>query len=187
MKVTPVFTLLLSLALTASSCKKDAPEAGLPPATQEGRNTGGCLINGERFVATGWGGSLLSNPIPPLFGGFSFDSVYRVELNGQYRGQNATVMLFLKARKSGTYQLNQNTQYYPQGDPLVLVHHATFDVADSKGEVYVTNARNTGQVILTRADKPASIGAGTFEFTAASPFDPKKTVTITSGRFDRQQ
>ena len=183
--------LLLSLAaalLTASSCKKDSPEAGLPPATQEGKNTGGCLVNGERFVATGWGGSLLSNPTPALFGGFSFDSVYTIDLNGQYKGENTSITLFLKNDSPGTYLLNKDTPYYPQATPSHVLSHATFGVSGgSSAEVYVTNAQHTGQVVLTRADLSKGIGAGTFEFTAASTFDPTKTITVTSGRFDRQQ
>ena len=178
---------LLGILLALAGCAKDAPDAGLPAATQEGKNTGGCLINGERFVATGWGSSLLSSPIPPLDGGFSFDSVYLVNLNGQYKGQNATVMLFLQTDHIGTYLLNRNTQYWPQGNPLLMLSHATFNVANAGGETYNTSAQHTGQVILTRADLRAGIGAGTFEFTAASTFDRTKTVTITSGRFDRKQ
>ena len=96
-------------------------------------------------------------------------------------------MLFLRTRVAGTYLLNQTTQYYPQGSPRVVLNHATFTVAGSGGETYVTNAQHTGQVVLTRMDKPAGISAGTFEFTAASTFDPSKTVTVTSGRFDYQQ
>lgn len=182
--------LFLSLAaalLTASACKKDAPDAGLPPATQVGANTGGCLINGERFVAVQQGGSLFSNPIPALNGGFAFDSVYYVTLSGIYQGQRATVMLFLRASAVGTYQLNQTTQYYPQGSPKAVLNHATFAVSGSGGETYVTNAQHTGNVTLTRMSEQAGIGSGTFEFTAASTFDPSKTVTITNGRFDRQQ
>ena len=74
--------------------RKTGPEAGLPPATQTGANTGGCLINGERFVATEYPGSILKNPIPPLGGGFAFDSVYFVTLSGNYKGQRTTLMLF---------------------------------------------------------------------------------------------
>lgn len=177
----------LGILLALAACKKDAPEAGLPPATQVGANTGGCLVNGERFVATGWGGSLLSNPIPPLSGGFSFDSVYRVELHGQYQGRNASLMLFVRNDQVGTHLLNRTTQYWPQGDPFLMASHATFDFAGSGGEIYVTSASNTGKVVLTRAELGAGVGAGTFEFTAASTFDRTKTVTITSGRFDRKQ
>ena len=177
----------LPLLLALAACKKDAPDAGLPPATQTGANTAGCLVNGERFVAAPSGGSLLSNPTPALSGGFAFDSVYYVSLNGTYQGQRATILLFLRTRVAGTYQLNKTTQYYPQGDPLQVFSHATFSTAGSGGETYVTNSQRTGQVVLTRADVRAGIAAGTFEFTAASTFDPTKTVTVTSGRFDRQQ
>ena len=180
-----IYPLVILLALAA--CKKDAPDAGLPPATQVGANTGGCLINGERFVAVQQGGSLFSNPIPALNGGFAFDSVYYVTLSGIYQGQRATVMLFLRTRVVGTYQLNHTTQYDPQGDPLHVFSHATFSTTGSGGEMYGTSAQHTGQVILTRADVRNGIAAGTFEFTAASTFDPSKTVTITNGRFDRQQ
>ena len=179
--------LTLALGLLTMCGKKEAPDAGLPAATQNGANTGGCLINGERFVATGWGGGLLSNPIPPLSGGFSFDSVYILRLYGQHQGRNTTVMLFFHSQQPGTYLLNQNTQYYPQTTHRYALNHATYGQDGAGSEVYVTSAQRTGQVVLTYADVNRGIGAGTFEFTAASTLDRTKTVTITSGRFDRKQ
>jgi Family of unknown function (DUF6252) len=183
MKTSPIPWLLL-LALAA--CKKDEVDA-LPDATREGKNTGGCLIDGKAFVAKGWGGGLLSNGVPPLSGGFAFDSVFYVELHGQHNGENTTVMLYLQNDKAGTYQLNRDTQYYPQGSPKYLLNHATYSTRNSSGEVYVTNSKYTGQVELTNADLRTGISSGTFEFTAVSTFDPSKTITITSGRFDRKQ
>jgi hypothetical protein len=184
MKALPCWLFLL---LALASCKKDAPDAGLPPATQEGKNTGGCLINGEPFVATEYAGNILTNPIPPLDGGFSFGSVYIVTLRGMYKRQRASLMLFLRQRVIGAYPLNLNTVYYPQGDPLQMESHATFSTAGSGGETYGTSAQHTGHVVLSRMDYQAGIGAGTFEFTAASPSDPTKTVIVTYGRFDRKQ
>jgi hypothetical protein len=183
----PAFSLLtLLLVFLSTSCKKEEVEA-LPAATRTGQNTGGCLIDGKAFVATGWpsGGILGPRAIPPLNGGFAFDSVYYVELNGQYNGQNASIMLFLRKRVAGTYLLNQTTQYYPQGDPLYILNHATYSISNNTGEVYVTDAQHTGQVQLTYTNRP--ISAGTFEFTAVSTFDRTKTITITQGRFDRKQ
>ena len=147
----------------------------------QAQRVGGTTINSAP------GGGQLTNPFPALDGGFAFDSVYYVTLSGKYQGQRATVMLFLRTRVAGTYLLNRTTAYYPQGDPLRVFSHATFTVSGSQGEVYVTNAQNTGRVVLTLADVARGISAGMFEFTAASTFDPSKTVTITSGRFDRQQ
>lgn len=178
--------LFLAAVLLMASCKKDDPEAGLPPASQEGRNTGGCLVNGERFVATGWGGDLLSNPTPPLFGGFSFDSIYTVDLNGQLNSRNTTVSLFFRSQKVGTYFFNKNTLPYPQASALYALNHAVLH-SDTPGETYITDALHTGKIVLTYASIQRGISAGTFEFTAGSQSDPSKTITVTKGRFDRQQ
>lgn len=179
---------LLGILLALAACAKDDPDAGLPAATQVGANTGGCLINGERFVATGWGkGGLLSSPIPPLFGGFSFDSVYILHLYGSYQNRNTEVTVFFRSQKPGTYLFDKTTQFYPQGSPRYILNHATFSQYDTGGEVYMTSAQHTGQVVFTYADVNRGIGSGTFEFMAASTFDRTKTVTVTSGRFDRKQ
>ena len=182
-----VLLFLLAAALALPACKKKDPEASLPAATQVGANTGGCLINGQPFVAAKYGGGVLSNPIPALDYGFAFDSVYYLVITGIYKKERATISLFLRSDHVGTYVLNKNTQYYPQGDPLLIMSHATFATTGPSGEVYVTDAQHTGQVVLTYANLATGIGAGTFEFTAASQADPTKTVTITNGRFDRQQ
>lgn len=177
----------LGILLALAGCKKDSPEAGLPPATQEGKNTGGCLINGQAFVAKSYGGDILSPPIKAMEGGFYFDSLYYLSLNGQLNGQGVSVTLFLRRPKPGAFLLNRNTQFYPQGVSLYVLNHATYSVEDNSHEVYVTNARHTGRVDFTRADKSGSLSAGTFSFTAASNKDSTKTITIANGRFDRKQ
>ena len=182
-----VLLFLLAATLVLPACKKKDPEASLPAATQMGANTGGCLINGQPFVATTYGGNLLSNPTPALFGGFSFDSVYYVQLNGQLKGERTTLTLFFRSQKQGTYLFNKKTSYYPQSVALYALNHATYRFANNQNEVYVTDAQHTGQVALTYANVATGISAGTFEFTAASQADPTKTVRITNGRFDRKQ
>jgi len=51
--------LLLTFTLTLSCCHKDddqpIPEINkLPPATQTGVNTAGCLVNGKAFISKGY-------------------------------------------------------------------------------------------------------------------------------------
>jgi hypothetical protein len=61
-KTTPLAIIALFFILTASKCKKDPvsnPIDQLPPATQTGANTFGCLVNGQAFTP---GGSSLSGP-----------------------------------------------------------------------------------------------------------------------------
>ena len=173
---------LLVLILTA--CKKDDPAASLPAPTQDGRNTAGCFINGHAFVAHAYGGGPLSAPLPALAGGFAFDSSYHLLMRGQLNGEAVEVMLFLQGRKPGTYLLNRTTPYYPQATPRYVLSHATYTPARSQ-EVYVTTARHTGEIVLTKASNAWSSSAGTFSFTAVSTRDSTKTVTLTSGRFDR--
>lgn len=174
--------LLLVLAL--SSCKKDDPAASLPAPTQEGRNTAGCFIDGHAFVAAPYGGGTLSTPLPALSGGFAFDSSYHVVMRGQVNGEAVEVMLFLQGRQPGKYLLNRTTPCYPQATPSHVRSHATYTLARSQ-EVYVTTVRHTGEVVLTKVSSAWSSSAGTFSFTAVSTRDSTKTVTITSGRFDR--
>jgi hypothetical protein len=175
-------TFLLALALTA--CKKNDPAASLPAPTQDGRNTAGCFIDGQAFVAHAYGGGTLSAPLPALSGGFAFDSSYHVVMRGQVNGEGVEVMLFLQGRKAGTYPLNHTTPYYPQATPSHVLTHATYTLARNQ-EVYVTTAHHTGEVVLTKATTAWSSSAGTFFFTAVSTRDSTKTVTITDGRFDR--
>jgi hypothetical protein len=175
-------TFLLVFVLTA--CKKDDPAANLPAPTQEGRNTAGCFIDGHAFIAASYGGGILSAPLPALSGGFAFDSSYHVVMRGQVNGERVEVMLFLQGRQPGAYLLNRTTPYYPQATPRHVLSHATYTLARSQ-EVYVTTAHHTGEVVLTTATSAQRPSAGTFSFAAVSTRDSTKTVTITSGRFDR--
>lgn len=105
------------LALAAGSCKKDAPEADLPEATRTGANTAGCYINGQPFVATGFGSGL--GKVQGIGGGFSEDSLYNLRLSGKIGNEEGTLRLFLtNVPRDGspltkTYQLNFNTPFCP--------------------------------------------------------------------------
>ena len=181
-----LFLTGLAIILFLPACKKKDPEASLPAATQVGANTGGCLINGQPFVAAKYGGGVLSNPIPALDYGFSFDSLYYLVMTGTYQGSRATITLFLRSRRVGKYLFDKTTPYYPMGSPRIVENSATFAISNSNGETYVTDAQHTGQIELTRADTVNFIASGLFEFTAVSTLDPTKMVTITNGRFDRK-
>ena len=186
MKKSPIYPVLFAL-LALAACKKDAPEASLPAATQEGKNTAGCLINGQPFVAHSYGGDILSPPTKAMQGGFYSYGFYYLSLNGKLNGQGISVTLFLHQPKLGVNAFNLDTGFYPQTLPEYAFDHATYSVVDNSHEVYGTNARHTGQVLLTKSDKSSLISAGTFSFTAVSNKDSTKTITITNGRFDRKQ
>ncbi|GAA4042966.1 hypothetical protein GCM10022409_31140 [Hymenobacter glaciei] len=189
------FYLVLAVTLLAG-CKKDDPAAGLPAATHTGANTAGCLINGQPFVATGFG----SGPgrVAGLGGGFAYDSAYYLRLNGKLGGQDGSLHIFLNSVPDyknqallGEYLLNNSTSYLPIALPGQCLSYAAFFPNDNTQEVYRTDAQHTGKVEITYVDisnvRVKRVSSGTFESTAVSNLNPNKTLRVTSGRFDRQQ
>jgi hypothetical protein len=186
--------LLVCMLPLLGACKKEDPEASLPRISQEGLNTGGFLVDGVPYTATGWPGSLLgsSGPTYALEGGYSFiipgfpvDRRYELRINSERAKKYVVVTLFLRNPGVGSFALNRNTQLPPTAADSTIFDHATISLGTGNGELYTTSASHTGQITLSRANRPLS--AGTFEFTAVSNLDPTKTVRVTAGRFDRKQ
>ena len=68
MKHISILSLLFLLIISSgTSCKKNNPESGLPPATQEGKNTCGFLVNGKVWVASRSGFDELSFYYDPYY------------------------------------------------------------------------------------------------------------------------
>ncbi|GAA4042959.1 hypothetical protein GCM10022409_31130 [Hymenobacter glaciei] len=191
----PYLFLGLAVALLTAGCKKNDPEADLPAATHTGANTAGCLINGQPFVATGFG----SGPgrVAGLGGGFAYGGDYYLRLDGKLGGQDGSLHIYLRSipdYKSNslirTYLLNELSAYIPIASPTQCRSYGAFFPNDNSGEVYITDNIHVGKVdfvYVNLADLNRPITAGTFEFTAVSSLDPTKTLRVTSGRFDRQQ
>ncbi|MDQ2770013.1 MAG: DUF6252 family protein [Bacteroidota bacterium] len=155
---------LAAVLLSASSCKKDGPEAGLPAATQEGKNTFGCLVDGQLFV-----------PLPPAgINSSSRDpleaSKYRTDILVSGRGNGYVDFALRNAFQPGTYSLGETRT-------------GSYGSHDVSAGTYYTDAAHSGTVTLTRIDTVARIASGTFQFTALD-FRSGKTVTVTDGRFD---
>ena len=171
---------LCFLALTqCSKCKKDdpAPAEQLPPATQTGANTFGCLVNGQAWTSktsSGYGAYLVqyepgvNNPL----GG---------NLNIRLTSDNNKMKVFLSAgpifrvrsfaldsaATEGTASYFDRDRAYPCNE--VLNYDATY---------------LTGNLTLTRLDEQAGVISGTFEFKLAKP--GCDTIRVTQGRFDHR-
>lgn len=159
-------TVLLVILLTnADGCKDDpTPKTELeklPPATQEGKHTFGCLVNGKAWVTEtstdSWafyqggvlsiGSSLIAKDIDQGMGFVIID----LDLN------------------ESKYILNDSVYRYANfGDGSTK---CTYSCHDGRGEISVTNL-----------DKSKRIISGTFAFTVSNP--DCDTVRITNGRFD---
>ena len=184
-----LYVLFFAFA-SCKSCKKELTTADLiaqlPPETQTGANTFGCLIDGVPFVPTGTGS--FTYPDYPVIGGYRnpLPPIYynRTNVDISARKPYTNISLYLRnVNQVGTYNLNFNTlpipnTLYPQNHGL----YATFGNAMPETE-YITTSVYTGQVEVTKADTTNGIVSGRFSFKAVNKASGK-TVEITNGRFD---
>ena len=145
----------------------------LPPATQEGRNTFGCLVNGEIWIPQGYNGTAnLDLSYDPGYRGGTFNlSAYNYFGNGDDDKQ--TISIYSDSlKREATYLLN---------DPE---HAAPLFNDRSTGCSYYreSNVFREGSLTITRFDLENQVISGTFEFTLAKP--GCDTIRVTEGRFD---
>ena len=174
----PVFSLII----LSSSCKKHTvPPVSqlslLPPATQTGANTFGCLVNGKAFIP---GGSLSLTPHTQCNYIYTAGGYY-LTVSGNYKGSDGTItgIVFgtdsLAVDPGQLFLFNTNTP----GNAS-----AFYNLAYAHGGItsYVTNSKVSGQLIITKFDQSNQIISGNFYFNAVD--FSGDTVKITDGRFD---
>jgi hypothetical protein len=172
MKTLSLFLLFANI-LFFDSCDlfDSANEEKLPPATQEGKNTFGCLVNGKVWLPKGYDGtSNLDLSYDPTFNHGTFDlRTYRYldEKSFQY------LILFSDSIAStGSFKLEKFTHQF-----------VTF--YDANRCVYRTEDQDVtceGLLEITKFDLQNFIISGTFEFTMTK--DSCETMKVTEGRFD---
>jgi hypothetical protein len=176
----------LALLLLLTQCKKNSlelakPEDQLPPATQTGARTFGCLLNGQLWVPSGNSG--MPNfrvTYDPAYDGGNLDiRTYRV-INGTQQTQ------FLSL---GFNQISQPGTYRFQSVITSLTTPHNIDFNDGNGDAcyeFISHRGTTtrGELTITRLDKQQGIVSGTFAFTLLQP--GCDTIRVTKGRFDNR-
>jgi len=162
-KFLQVITLLLTLC-SCDSCKEDLDT--LPPETQTGANTFGCLIDEELFI-----GGCCAPWMTPVIG-------------GEYH----TISDELYAGAWG--KMNGN----PAGNIVIVINHpAQNNLQTIEKMVYQPRsgciqylALNKAEVFITKFDTIHKIVSGSFQFVGYCGDDSTSTNTkqITQGRFD---
>src|SRR5437773_8453594 len=100
-------SLLLCSLFLSNSCRKQKNEEQLPPATQTGANTFGCLVDGKVWIPTGGGAG---SGINPTSGGFFGTPDGKRNIYIKAYSHNDSIDIYLKQiAQPGTYYLNQNT------------------------------------------------------------------------------
>jgi len=167
MKIKNLLTAATLIALlTAAGCNEDDPSSKdpidqLPPPTQEGENTFGCLVNGEAWV-----------PQSSIDNSAIYQSDFlTIGANFEEREQNIIIWLSEQELKLQPYLLNsQSVNKAFLFNPVSDCDYETYDP-------------QSGKLTIEFLDFEDFIIAGTFEFEAVSD-DCQDTVRVTEGRFD---
>ncbi len=170
---------LLTILLTLSCCKNNDdnptdPIDQLPPATQTGEQTFGCLINGEAFLPDNFGSGR-----PNAFYQFS-GGKYTLGLSASKgAGRDLEYIIIggidIEPIQETSYQLLTQTS----GNFYALYNIGGGDITP----LTVTTSNDLpGIITITNFDPENFIISGTFEFTVLD--DDNNEIKITDGRFD---
>lgn len=157
--------LALFVVLLFSNCDNTAPVAKtelekLPPATQEGKNTFGCLVNGEAMVV---------NSITKLTAIYQ-QGIFQIGAVSNSPRYSLGIAII----EDG---FTISTGDYPLDRPPFFISRFSENPC-----VYLPENTINGKLTITLFDKSRFVVSGLFEFsTVANTCD---TIKITNGRFD---
>lgn len=191
-----IFFLLLSFI--AISCSKDnsieTPTDQLPPISQTGANTVGCIINVKIIIP--------KNGINPTSGqivyglqvhrGINFDNMpygndhFAIDFsNLKDKGNTYWIYVHLNhvTNGAGNYTVGQsNAEYwsFASNNPQIIARE-TFDGVS--GKTFLSSP-NSGTITITRFDYPNHVISGTFNATLYNQSNTSEIIQVTEGRFD---
>jgi len=156
--------LLASLSCLSLHCKKEEKDyfSILPPATQSGKETAGCLVNGQVWVGSMNWLDWLPN------GRFLLQLEKKVSFTPI---SDIGISLYDTVKAPGVYEISDNTKYSSIGSFWW----------DNFG--YRTDKTHKGHLIITRLDTQQRIISGLFYFDAIET-TTGDVVHVTDGRFD---
>ncbi|MCU0321575.1 MAG: hypothetical protein MUE72_04120 [Chitinophagaceae bacterium] len=173
------YLLILFALATITCCKKtdglDAELAKLPPITQTGANTFGCLVNGKAYIPSGYDGSFPNFDVIPDPSDSSIDvRTYNMNFNGLkahlfFGGgglYNGSIKQFGKRFSSNTSVLG-----------ILYINSCYVSVNDT--------CYRRGYLKMNRYDIQNRIFSGEFECIIIGD-GCTDTVRITKGRFDKK-
>lgn len=168
--------LILTLALNTSCNKEDDepqnPVDQLPPATQTGKQTFGCLINGKVFLPDNFGSGR-----PNAFYQF-VDGAYTLGIHASNKRGEELLSVGLGALD---IQLIKESQYMLNSE-ISGNFYGIYLLGGGLSLDTTTTNNNPGTLTITNFDTEKFIISGTFEFTV---FDNEgNEIKITDGRFD---
>ncbi|WP_203256393.1 DUF6252 family protein [Hyunsoonleella ulvae] len=179
--------LLLLLVMALNACNNDDdtptnPIDQLPPATQTGANTIGCLVNGEVLLPKG---SPLAGPVKSAFyqliDGECFFGLSLNNRNGERKKSIRVFVSRIKLIKNQIVTIDKN--FTDDGEYTGGGGEYGVSTSVLEGTIgYVTASTVTGELTITHLDESKQIISGTFWFDAVN--NDGEIVEIREGRFD---
>lgn len=174
MRKTYYVLLLLFALLSIGGCNNDddnTPEIDkLPPATQTGAGTFGCLVNGEAFVETGTYFNCYYQNV---------DGEYYFALGAENDSHNIIRQIILG---SNAAEIDSNHSYELGCFEIPHSHYGEVSFTNIMGD-YFTCETDYGYLEITKLDFTSHIVSGTFEFDIEHP-TTGEIIKIRDGRFD---
>jgi len=183
-KLSFYLAFLVFILFSFASCRKHKPSNPvdqLPPATQTGANTFGCLINGQAFLPKGPSlGPILQCAYQYLNTDYSKGFFFQLSAGDDSNSSDVTgIGIYTDSLEIGKmdFQLGANKP----GNAYGL--YTRINLSGINMNLY-TNNNLPGQLTITKFDEISQIVSGTFWFSVIK--NPGDTLKITDGRFDMQ-
>ncbi len=177
MKTIFQYLTLFLLVLHSVACSDDddrAPIDQLPPVTQTGEQTFGCLINGEAFIPVRSGTLRPSAFYQFVDGAFTLGIAASDAIAGPDLRSIDLAGIDVEALEEITYTLLEEESGKFNG---------RFSIGGGGRFLRaVTSSDNPGTLTITKFDQENGIIAGTFEFTVLD--NDGNEIRVTDGRFD---
>ena len=179
----PLYLCLLLLT-QCSKCKQDNPTPQppkdplslLPPETQSGQGTSGCLVNGKAFIA----------PYTTSANG-DWQSITKLAVSSTMRlnGNDATQLFSFSIVLNGRLLDAQKFMMISAANPPPIFSLGINQfIADANEKCFYSgNYIKKGQVELVKFDGVGRIASGRYAFTLYEP-GGCDTLRVTNGRFD---
>jgi hypothetical protein len=167
-----ILVIFYFLAILFTSCKKDK----LTKATESGKNTLSCKINGSVFKTCEDRGDFSTDP--PIYGGVTISALTIASVTGKcFTGD---------PKKSVSIELSyfHGVGEYLLSDNNNVGSYSEYHSLPPFDRTYDTYKTKLGKVVITKDDRNNYILSGTFEFTASKRDSTNEIITITDGRFD---
>jgi hypothetical protein len=195
-----IYVLLITASLWGlEGCNKDEPaepDTGsvgtLPPETQIGANTFGCLINGNLLIPRdGNRGLGVSGNGMILWGSYPLGSEYNeIEVRDFKSVRSSRILVHIQSLEqlgAGDYIINEsNGQNSIDGLNHNYLHCSVFDATSNTYKFY-KSFENCGVIKISRFDFILSVQriiCGTFTCRVRNAANPTDEIEIKSGRFD---